>query len=690
MDKPCETEPLSFRVGDALFRPRSVDGWLKSFGPISIRGTPVRGDTCRFFPWFDSFNGGVFSRIRLADIRTQDGRVTLQTIACTDPDYPFRERRDSSGDLAFPECSWDAEPAEAQLRIVFEPAVERLDGLDFTGFRYWFEYESQELPIHRLLDRQTWEVGGCLDDVTVVCRNWLTPPRVRVRREDRYSSTCVGQFADLMPGNLWARGSLLPAFDLQYGNSGVLCATFDRLTNIRTIIQSTPGEDAIRWVDMHQFPSSTTVSTNPKTILFSPQRLTDTDAVNLWTRLHDREQAKAKRQMGLRHDPAPAIVFSKNVWRDFRFDTTYEDVVATAAEFGGEYVFIDPVWEHQEAFREELEQAIPAENRKGTVLEKFWHQNMCATLDWQVARIHGGEEGLRALCERASAVGVKILTWFAAHYSPNTFLQTANRDPELSHLAAGTMGVFAARESGRHPDTGYPASCWPMNLNTPVMERVRDQILEVCRRTGIAGLYWDSFSNLGWWQVDYSDGSMRPQVDRMLELYRDFSNAGLYLMPEGFCSFTSRSSCGLHGGDIYGADLLAYSYDMNTPLPSATADHGGENDILRGKRPVSDLFRCVAHKRIPVLHFHQVPPNERDPAAAAQIKRVLETYKRVRRHMIRRVVLPDDAGVLWHDQTGRPAVLFSFVERASTQPLADPINDAPCTHTERYRAYLIV
>jgi len=46
-----------------------------------------------------------------------------------------------------------------------------------TGFKYWFTYTASGLPIHRLLDRQTWKLGGNLDDITLYllfdtfCRN---------------------------------------------------------------------------------------------------------------------------------------------------------------------------------------------------------------------------------------------------------------------------------------------------------------------------------------------------------------------------------------------------------------------------------------------------------------------------------------------------------------------------------------
>ena len=69
--------------------------------------------------------------------------------------------------------------------------------------------------------------------------------------------------------------------------------------------------------------------------------------------------------------------WSVNWWKDFHFDPPpnatpplrgYDDVIDIAAEFGADQVFIDPVWEHGEAMRAEMEQLLPTEKRAGTAI----------------------------------------------------------------------------------------------------------------------------------------------------------------------------------------------------------------------------------------------------------------------------------------------------------------------------------
>ena len=654
----------TIHVGDSSIETVVHNNQLLSLGAVCVGDTALRNPATRFLPWFDTYNGDIFRSFTFRGVSEDNGVTRVRTRATSDPDVLFRERRDSSGDLCFRAASWDAEPLEADLDICFAPAHSTVDGIAFTGFKYWFEYASDAVAIHRLVDRQTWEIGGSLDDVTICLRNWLTPPSVRIARATEYSTVGLDKWATLLPGNLWARWSLLPAFDMQYGRDGVLLAWFDQVSLIRTVIESAAGEDAIRCLDMHLFAQSTTVCTDPKTVLWSPATLDSVDALNLWTAVHDQEQARACAQFEVPTPEPPSIVFSENVWHGMRFDSTYNQALNVAAEFQADYLFIDPVWESQQAYKETLDALIPpAQQQQVSIFNKFWHQNMCVILDFEVAECFGGERELKNLCDRAQAQGVKVISWLATHYSLNSSLQFV---PELQ--SSGNT-IFATRESGLHPDTGNPGGCWTANLHSPVTEHLRQQILGVCERTGLAGFLWDSFSNMGWWQLNYRDGSMRPQYDKMAGLYADFINHGLYIQPEAIVGFSNSSCCGLHGGNIYADELLPYSYRTNISFWAGDGtEHGAvEQDILCGKQPIDLLFRCVAHQRIPNMEFHRVPREDWDALAVAQIKELFHLYKTYRHLMVRRRVLKDGRGVLWMNDEEQP-LLFSFTEQDAPQP----------------------
>lgn len=478
-----------------------------------------------------------------------------------------------------------------------------------------------------------------------------------------------------MPGNMWARWSLLPGFDFQYGAAGILVGWYDAVSLIRTTIESNAGEEAIRFNDFHWFEQSGRVATNPKTILHCPDALDHTEALNFWTELHDRDREMARAQFGIPEEEPPRLTLRSPVWCGFHFDHTYNHVLDTAADFGMDQIFVDPCWEQGESLKETMNERIPEEKRKGTILEKYNHRNMCCVLDFKVAEVHGGEAALKRLCDRAAEKGIKVLSWMATHVHPHSVIvdgpqcsQDANGEvPACDQFKHGRNGAIAARESGRHPWTGYPNSCWTLNLNSPVYDYVRECLIGVCERTGLDGYLWDSVSNLGWWQVDYSDGSMRPQFDKMGELYAEMTRRGLFVEPEAICAFSSHSCCGLHGGDVYAGELLGYSYDTEISLEKIP-----ENDkaMLRGEVPVEQLFRLFAHRRVPPMLLHKVPKEEHDANAEASMKEYIAMYKAARGDMKRRTVLADDAGVRWENEKGQ-ALLWAFKEQPAPEGSLD-------------------
>ena len=659
----------SVAIGAAKIWLRTNGDMLTGIGAVEVGGAQLRNPAIRWLPWFDTNDGHIFRSFRFVGVEHKGTQVHIVTRAISDPDYPFQERRDCSGDVCLRSQVWDAEPIESDLRIVFEPVTTTVDGRSFHGFRYWYEYSNANAPIHRILDRQTWELGGDLTDVNVVCRNLFDVPRKRVTVDGTYSTVGLNHPWNALPGNLWARWSLLPAFDMQYGSAGVMLAWFDRVSLIRTAIESTPGENWLRYIDVHYFTQSGTVANNPKTVLFCPDVIDDVEALNLWTRVHDLETRKALDQFGVKEEQPPLVQLALNIWQGIKFDTAYEEVVERASNFGADIVFIDAIWQNGETLRQTLETIAPSKERdKNGVLAKLDTANMCCSFDFIVSETAGGEDGLRRLCERAAAKGVKIMSWMSAHYWE---VSKIRENKELGH---GASGIFAAKESGRHPDTGYATHCWTINLNAPIFEHVRKQILDTCKRTGLAGFLWDSFSNLGWWQIDFSKGDMRPQFDRMAQLWADLTNAGLYIQPEAVVSFTSHSGCGLFAGDVYAGDLLGYSYNtvigLHYQAPGDTKVLEQSDEIIAGRKPFGLLFQVVAHKRIPPFNYGRGDKKEWVPERFEQIKELIRVYKQVRGKMVKRTVLHGNAGVVWEDGS-ETAIFFAFGATRVGVPIVD-------------------
>lgn len=641
-----------FTLGAVTFEPEIQNGLLQSLGQVRVSGVPLRNAGNRFLPWFDTYDGDIFRRFRFEGMEQIDGKIRIRTTAVSDPDVMFMERRDSSGDLVFRASSWDAKPLEAKVEIILEPATARFEGRIFEGFRYWFEVESPQVELHRFLDRQTWEIGGHLEGNSQVLRNWSHYPLSRLSKDENFSSGgLVEQFVVALPGNLWARWSMMPAFDFQYGPQGCLVAWFDSCTLIRSLFESVKGEDYLRVLDFHWFEKTKTWKSNPKTILFSAGVVDDVTAANLWTRVYEQEKRKVQNQFGIKPEPPQPVVVSRNQWVGFHYDQSYEDILECAADLGADFLFVDPVWENEQSLVEELGKIIPKERVEEIAWDRIFIGNMCVTLDWEVAKLRGGEEALKRLCDRAAKRGVGIISWVCAHASSRMHWNI-----RAKYDGNKGLGLFAARESGRHPDTGYPSDVFTLNLNSEITEELKEKVLGVCERTGLKGFLWDSFSNIGWWQVNYGNGSMRPQFDRMAELYRAYNNAGLTILPEGIASFSNNNCLGMAGGMWMPCGIQGvYGYD------SLLRNHADtEEAIMKAQVPMDMAFQWFAHRHPLSFSPDHSKYKEWNPERVEEMKALIRLYKQLRNNMVHRTILPDVAGVRWTDAAGQKEQLWVF------------------------------
>ena len=632
-------------MGSFTIAPVVEHGWLRSIGEVRHRETPLRHPANRFLPWFDTFEGDIFRRFRLERIQRDGGAIVLHTTAVSDPDVLFREQRDSSGDLVFKNMSWDSAPVEAALAIHLEPVpTVTLEGHRFEGFKYWFDYRSDSIGIHRFVDRQTWEAGGKTEGNTLCIRNWSHPPVVRLKADEVFSTGgLVEQFAVAFPGNLWGRWSLLLPYDFQYGPAGCLVTWFDRVSNIRSLIESARGEDWLRVLDMHIFNKGNHVQTNPKTVMFCPDALDDVAAANVWTRIYEQEKQRACNQIGIKDEVDLKVNFDHNVWVGYHFDTSYEEALAVAHEFHAEYLYIDPVWENEQTLQEELIRLAGSKEKLPKEYHNFHFANMCQTLNWEVSHLRGGEEALKRLCERARTLGIDILTWLGTSVSSRV-------SPDI-HVRLGNKhnpGIFAVKESGTMAsgDSGYHVA-YPINLNTPYYSYMREKVMGMCARTGVKGFLWDSYSNLGWWHVDYASPGLEVQWEKMAEFYKDLANAGMYLRPEALVTFSNHSTLSMCGDYYQPGVEAAYGYQCCVCMLD-----NEERDILCGRKPIDRLFEWFAHKHVPSLHFHMTPRSEWDAENVRQLKQLLKAYREVVRYMKRRTILPGFAAVQWENEEG--------------------------------------
>ena len=87
---------------------------------------------------------------------------------------------------------WTEGPCQAKntsLKLILRPLMREIGGKTWQGFTYQYIYSSETLPIYRILDRATWEIGGDTMGNEFWMRNGVVPSKVKFETKDDFYST---------------------------------------------------------------------------------------------------------------------------------------------------------------------------------------------------------------------------------------------------------------------------------------------------------------------------------------------------------------------------------------------------------------------------------------------------------------------------------------------------------------------
>ncbi len=179
----------------------------------------------------------------------------------------------------------------------------------------------------------------------------------------------------------------------------------------------------------------------------------------------------------------------------------------------------------------------------------------------------------------------------------------------------------------------------------------------------MSGYLFDSFYNLGFMPVDYTDCTPRTFWRQTLAAMKELQDADVHFRIESFGPFGE--VC--HGCPReYNLDNLFACYKIGMGTGYTTVPTG--LDTPRSEPwPVADYYRILAHMANPghMLFYDGV---RIDKLFTAEHKRILAEYYAHQSTMVRRFLQDDDQSVLWHDADGQRATLWNFVNREVSLP----------------------
>ena len=485
------------------------------------------------------------------------------------------------------------------------PEKTKLMDMDATGLGYRYAARSAARTFRGLTDRTVWGLAGTSTSLTAQTQQTYDLDNIFPLGGEQTNAGGGGlRFVHADP------------FDFQTGPEGSLVTSFEQPGFVNKSAYA--SRFGVHVTDLFRLPWGPEIATGPKHVLFTCGRGADAFAA-----ARDATYATCRRAYDLQRDtPLPMVNVSRLQYAPCPESKTElpriaREWVPEFEKLGFKRLYLGPLWE-------------------GVV---------CGPSRLEIAERFGGEPALKTLCDAAHAHGLQVIEWLCpAHLWSQADIFKQHPERELK----GANG---------QPPTSY---CWPtlrgVDLTGDHWQYFVDSVRGLHERTGLDGLWLDSYCSFTHFITTEDPQFPLRQGDALFRLHRELHRMGLVTYVEGCACFGIKSN-GLpcrqdDDGPAFPAPDTFYD---SSPYygPASAQDEAVYARYLGGE---DHYYRYLANKCCPFIYYEGV---KEIPGALDRVARANRDYNAVVRYMERRVLLPDDQGVLWQCE-GRPKVLFAF------------------------------
>lgn len=637
------------------------------FGGIAaarLNGTPflVAGRGSK--PYFVTPDGIAYQRFQLRQARAVGDGATIELDAiglCA----PVQQDRDM---FLFPRLATNFGEVRDTLELRLEPRTETMNGDDYHGFSVSYTFRSEARAIHWLLESVAIAPGGGLDHATVTAQH-LTSNICRLEEEvsrdsvysteENYGSSCI---------HAPSRGGGSPLFDIVQGSGLAVVTYFESPGALKSVTETQPGEDFVTVADFHYGTLSREFQTQPRLVLAAATPSPDTRAkrLNRWTGWFDRTTALWQEALGLRRtETLPAIGLDGTGGGGVDPGTTYPELLLVWAE--------RMPWLREQGIRGVILHT-PEWQSAATEPTAIFGGNNCSPMRYRLSDLLGGDDGLKQFCDAAHAHGVKVFVWIAGHLHNEAPIWKEH--PE-----------WAVRNEGETLWDGHYQTIHSLSFAQGARDWVAADLRHVREATGVDGVWFDSFANLGIQPVHFGSLGREPNAPGVLGFLGDLSGMGYEIMLESLSQLGVSSWGNLAPEDLQGQEELLYNTSLRTYLDDWRASPAAYSEgyyfrALAARAPLGLWIREYRGRPAP---FPLPLPDWLAPRNRA--------YAQVEPRMRFREVLEDGLGVLWRDERQELSALFAFrdgpftFERGAVDLMTDELLPAGMTSVRNGHIY---
>jgi len=597
---------------------------------------------------------------------------------------------------------------DTQLRLLLRPVTRQVGAETLLGFSYQYLYHSAAFPIYKILDRGSWEIGGHAVGSEFWMRNCFVPPIVPITSIEQFHSSewylpscanpSVFQFAPLQ--------TELQGFTYTAAESGALITWATGLSHIRSLFEKPRGVDLLIHGHEHCGDLGEDFATVPMEVLWAPGTRDKIGRANLYEAMRELVHDTLHQELGMTRERVETYGQIEE-WELPDIKRYHALGLPKLLDAGCKTIYI----------------ANHFENNMNT----YDVSNMCCTVDYKIAETVG-EENLTAFCRTAQAAGAHVEMWGNTSVSTLTVIfdciSRHTGDANRIRFRDQKDSIAEAFAATKDPWVRNPSNAIEADHYTPVFAvmNLRDQVVHdywvkcwsyAHDQVGLEGIFLDSSFNLSSDKFHYvqnieseSHGGTadqthllgfyrpeRPQRQAILSMYR----AHLDLMTEmqqvgiHYCN----EDLGVFGTHRHGPDattrldnLFLWSECIASFDAPSLRKAGADVDAV--------FFQGLAYRmmwslqwdiRQDRLSFNYSGWRGDFDTPSDWHLALYRAYNSVNSRMLKREILPDEAGVRYTG--GAQEVVWSFTEMTlplgSVTSVRDVLTGA-VTQTDRLQA----
>jgi len=473
-----------------------------------------------------------------------------------------------------------------ELRLVIRPEEVAIGRKWYVGFSYQYVLRSDHASARQIIDYTHWELGGRSDGLYLVPPHRITTGEpLSVRRETEFLRS--------------------PPFYFQGGAAGTLLIAYDfdeAAPLVYTQMDKPAGTGPISFSDeVHVVPGSEVRTPWRSVLLCRQEDLEGLAYEDEYTRCYEHVTAKLRGHFGIPADgPRRLCVRAAEGLSPGGATPTYAHIRAMLREarnLGFERVSTGCIWSNLGA-------------------DKCPPEPDLAITGMGITPYGGGEEGLRALCDAADELDMKVYAW-----APSGQLVTQ------SDLWHSNPEWFARRRDGTRCSYGGGPLTWT-DLNSGYYDYAMTGF-EAARDAGVAGLWLDSFSAVA--SVVNCADPVRPRFNivpafKRMKALADMGYESIYIEGAGPAGIDSAARSHLDEGDHTFYRAASFVYNV---------------------RPTEAnfYFRMLANYCTPIVALHYALPTYRGnaladhPGQVTRVKYANEAFQKTRGLMAKRTLL---------------------------------------------------